>query len=129
MHRHYCEIEGHEWQCAEDCACICGLPMEENHHSECPIELRPCPEHVPEAESRMQVVSSEMEHIQAIANGLRHEDSLPHCKCGCADLPFGAAVGFCLYCDHVYSDWDLTIQAEHFGRYCPGTTSDAKRVY
>ena len=47
-HRHYCDFAGHDWQCSEDCECICGLLMEGNDHSECPVELRACPEHTAE---------------------------------------------------------------------------------
>jgi hypothetical protein len=43
--QHCCAVEGHYYECAEDCVCICGLPMNSNDHSECPVELRPCPEH------------------------------------------------------------------------------------
>ena len=42
MHRHFCEVVGHDWQCGEDCECICGLPMEGHDHSDCPVELRAC---------------------------------------------------------------------------------------
>ena len=45
MHTHFCEVVGHEWQCGDDCICICGLPMEGHDHSDCPIELRACAEH------------------------------------------------------------------------------------
>jgi hypothetical protein len=44
-HRHFCGIAGHDWQCSDNCECICGLPMNGNDHSECPVELRECPEH------------------------------------------------------------------------------------
>jgi len=49
MHRHFCDIEAHDWQCSESCECVCGLPMEGHEHGQCPIELHPCPEHQPEA--------------------------------------------------------------------------------
>jgi len=45
-HKHYCGVEGHEWQCDDGtCVCICGDLMEEGDHSECFVELRECPEH------------------------------------------------------------------------------------
>jgi len=53
MHRHFCEIAGHDWQCSDNCECICGLPMEGHDHSDCPVELRPCPNHPAEYEVRM----------------------------------------------------------------------------
>jgi len=45
-HKHYCDVAGHEWVCTDiTCECICGKLMEDGDHSECPIELRACPEH------------------------------------------------------------------------------------
>ena len=52
-HRHYCYVSGHDWQCSDGCACICGLPMEQGDHSDCPVELRACPEHKDETEQQM----------------------------------------------------------------------------
>lgn len=40
-------------QCSEGCECICGLLMEGNDHSDCPVELRACPEHAAEQQRRM----------------------------------------------------------------------------
>jgi hypothetical protein len=45
MHRHFCDITGHDWQCSDNRECICGLSMEKHDHSDCPVELRPCPKH------------------------------------------------------------------------------------
>ena len=53
MHTHFCEVYGHEWRCGEECQCICGLPMEGCDHTDCPVELRPCPEHEAEQERRI----------------------------------------------------------------------------
>src|SRR5260370_40665500 len=52
-HRHYCDYSGHDWQCSENCECICGLPMQGHDHSDCPVELRACPEHAPEEQRSM----------------------------------------------------------------------------
>jgi hypothetical protein len=96
MHKHFCDTEGHDWECSsEDCACLCGLPMEGHDHSDRPVELPPCPEHMPEAERRGQEAMSAEEDALAIQKGLGHEANLPHCECGCADILFGATVGFC----------------------------------
>ncbi len=55
-HRHWCEIDGHEYECSGDsCLCICGLRMNGNDHSDCPVELRPCPEH--EVEQKQESMS------------------------------------------------------------------------
>jgi hypothetical protein len=50
----------------------------------------------------------------------------PHCQCGCADLAPGTSVGFCLWCDHVYSDYSPLIQARHFADHCPGAPEGLK---
>lgn len=118
MHRHFCETYGHDYECGEDCECICGLSMEGNDHSDCPVELRPCPEHQPEAEHRIleamfsadTAVSAETDEPRAAA---------PHCECGCADIDSIKFVGWCFWCDHVYSEWNLEIQARHFAHHCP----------
>ena len=44
-HRHHCCVTGHDFECGENCDCSCGLPMEGNDHSDCPVELRACAEH------------------------------------------------------------------------------------
>jgi hypothetical protein len=45
MHRHWCSVEGHWYDCGESCVCECGRSMDEHDHSQCPVELRPCAEH------------------------------------------------------------------------------------
>jgi hypothetical protein len=46
MHRHWCEVRAHKYECSDGaCMCPCGSPMEAGDHSDCPVELRPCPEH------------------------------------------------------------------------------------
>jgi hypothetical protein len=58
-HRHFCDYEGHFWECegaavrqfaenSERTPCICithSASMEDGDHSECPVELLACPEH------------------------------------------------------------------------------------
>src|ERR1019366_8122619 len=69
-HRHYCDYAGHDWQCAGDCECICGLPMEGNDHSECPVELRACPEHSAAQQlSHAEATSSESPTLRSPRSG------------------------------------------------------------
>jgi len=58
-HRHFCDYEGHYWECgwsavrqfadaSEPTQCMCVkhlVSMEDGDHSECPVELLACPEH------------------------------------------------------------------------------------
>jgi hypothetical protein len=124
MHSHFCDTEGHYWQCSGDCQCICGTPMEGNDHGTCPIELRPCPEHQPEAERALQEAQSGVDVEAAIHQGREYGAKLPHCDCGCADTQFGAAVGFCLHCDHVYTDWSPAAQDRHFAEHHASMASE-----
>lgn len=66
-HLHFCDVTGHEWQCegkafrpfaggTEPSVCMCKfceVPMEQGDHSDCPIELLACPEHLEEQQERM----------------------------------------------------------------------------
>src|SRR5690348_3384425 len=112
MHKHLCYIVGHEWQCSsEKCECICGLSMEGHDHSDCPLEIRPCPEHEAEA-------MADEDSQPAILGEPR--GPVPHCRCGCADIDASQVVGWCLWCDHTYVKWDLRIQDEHTANHCFG---------
>jgi hypothetical protein len=58
-HRHFCDYEGHYWECkgaearqfaenSDRTPCICikhSVSTDDRDHSECPVELRACPEH------------------------------------------------------------------------------------
>ena len=58
-HRHFCDYEGHFWECegaavrqfaenSDRTPCICimhSVSMDDGDHSECPGELLACPEH------------------------------------------------------------------------------------
>jgi hypothetical protein len=127
MHRHFCDAEGHDWQCSGDCECICGLPIEGHDHSECPVELRPCPEHTAEFQRRMaQACSPEAE---AKSKRLREKwEARPPCECGCASNGPGEIVGWCLHCDHVYADWSLKLQDRHFAQHCPRAPEALKQA-
>jgi hypothetical protein len=122
-HRHYCDFAGHDWQCGGDCECICGLPMEGHDHSDCPVELRACPEHAAEQErSIAEAMSSEPD-----AAFIQKWQERPRCDCGCAEAESSKVVGWCLYCDHVYLDFSLVIQAQHFAEDCPGAPEELKK--
>jgi hypothetical protein len=68
VHKHFCDVEGHEWECegsalrplagdTEPSLCMCirhRTSMEIGDHSECSIELLACPEHLDEQRRRME---------------------------------------------------------------------------
>lgn len=125
-HRHWCYVVGHDYQCAEDCECICGLPMNGNDHSDCPVELRPCPEHKDEKE---QPISEEASPEGLVEIKFPPDLHVPrsHCECGCADTDASEVVGWCLHCDHVYAPYTPQIENRHFALHCPGAPLGLKQ--
>jgi hypothetical protein len=122
-HRHYCDYAGHDWLCAGDCKCICDFPMEENDHSECPVELRACPEHsVEQKRSIAEAMSSEPDPAF-----VQKWHERPSCECGCAEAESSKIVGWCLHCDHAYVEYHTEIEARHFADYCPGAPEELKK--
>jgi hypothetical protein len=128
MHDHCCDVTGHIWQCSENCECICGLPMEGHDHSDCPVELRPCPEHKPEAERQMaEAISPEADAVP-IRFLDRGHSAVPHCECGCADAGRSEIVGWCFWCDHVYLHYSPETETKHFANNCPGAPRELKEA-
>ena len=126
-HFHSCYVTGHRYECGEDCECICGLPMNGNDHSDCPVELRPCPEHKDEQEEQPMA-------DEASAEGAVETISIPdlnaprsHCECGCKDIDASEIVGWCLHCDHVYAHYTPKIENRHFALHCPGAPLGLKQ--
>lgn len=125
MHKHCCDVTGHEYECNDDCECICGLPMNGNDHSDCPVELRACPEHVAQNGLTAEVEPGAVEIDFSILSPERQQ-SPPHCQCGCANIEPGASVGFCLWCDHRYLDYTREIESRHFAYDCPSAPEKLK---
>jgi len=94
--------------------------MNGNDHSDCPIELRPCPEHKAEwerglAEARSCAMQTETEPLCEEQEAAL----LPNCECGCEDLDASMIVGWCLLCNHVYATYTPELQDRHFANHCP----------
>lgn len=123
-HKHYCDVEGHEWQCSDgSCECICNELMEDGDHTECPVELRACPEHheqLPE--------SPDGELSSGLFGNLPSDAERPHCKCGCADAHHEKVVGFCVWCSHVYVSYDAKTEAQHFLYFCSGAPEEIRKA-
>jgi len=127
LHKHWCDEYGHDYECSENCDCICGLPMEGNDHSGCPIELRPCPEHKAEQERRMvEAMSSDTDAVSE--STCDEQKPLPYCQCGCADADRGGVVGYCFWCDHVYVNYCLETEDQHFAYHCPEPPEKLKQA-
>ena len=118
VHKHWCEVEGHWFDCAEQCVCECGLPMDGHDHSGCPVELRPCFDHLEEYERRMAEAAAISNAAVEVGDD-EEEAPIPHCDCGCADVAPEDSFGFCLWCDHVYVDYSPTAEEQHFAHECP----------
>jgi hypothetical protein len=126
-HQHCCEVEGHYYECAEDCVCICGLPMNSNDHSECPVELRPCPEHEfvhePMSEDRLPKGVVEIK----FPADWRHT-AQPSCGCGCSEVDAAEVGGWCFQCTHGYANYSTEIQDRHLAYDCPGAPAELKQA-
>ena len=121
-HRHYCDFAGHNWQCSEGCECCCGVPMEGHGHSECPVELRTCPEHEAEAaRSIAEAMSSEPD-----AEFTQKWQERPQCQCGCAETEMDKFVSFCMHCTHSYTKYSPELEDHHFALHCPGAPAELK---
>jgi hypothetical protein len=123
-HRHYCDVEGHEWGCTDStCECICGGTMEDGDHSECAVELRDCAEHqgqLPE--------SSDDELSSGLSWNLPRNAEKPRCECGCAHARPEDVVGSCVWCSHVYVRYNAKTEAEHFVYHCSGAPEELRMV-
>ena len=125
-HRHCCYVTGHEYECGNNCECICGLPMEGHDHSDCPVELRACAEHAEQNGVTAEVEPGAVEIDFSILSPERQQLKAS-CQCGCVDLAFGAAVGFCLLCGHKYAKYTSETNARHFAYHCPGAPEGLKQ--
>ena len=125
-HRHWCAIAGHDWQCNDDCECICGLPMEGHDHMECPVELRSCSKHTAEGEARMLEAMSAEGSVHVIKFD-EPQRAVSHCRCGCDHIDASLIVGWCFWCNHVYSKWSPVIQEQHFAHHCPGAPAQSRQ--
>jgi hypothetical protein len=115
-HKHYCDIGGHEWECDNPaCMCFCDELMERGDHSECPVELRACPQH--------------REGLQPgeVAGGVPisfPEDTADKIKRAVEQGDSYAAV--CFWCGHGYDRYTRKIEAEHFAYHCPDAPQQLK---
>jgi len=97
--------------------------MEGQDHSECPVELRACPEHEAEAARAIAEAMSAEPDPAAVEKWQER----PSCECGCAEAERSGVVGWCLHCDHVYLDYSPAIEARHFANDCPGAPEELKK--
>ena len=100
--------------------------MEGHDHSDCPVELRPCPDHSAEHEQRIHEAMSAEDYVHEMTFDKPH-GAVAHCQCGCEDIDASQIVGWCLWCDHVYSKWSPVIQDRHFASHCPGAPTELRQ--
>jgi hypothetical protein len=89
--------------------------MEQGDHSECPIELRACPEHLdglqPGEVAGGVPISFPEDTADKIKRAVEQGDSY-------------AAV--CFWCGHGYGRYTRKIEAEHFAQHCPDAPQQLK---
>jgi hypothetical protein len=97
--------------------------MEDGDHSECPVELRACPEH-----QRQLPVLSDDEFFSDFLGDLRRNTEKTPCECGCANAHPEDVVGFCVWCSHVYVTFDAKTEAQHFSNFCAGAPAELREA-
>jgi hypothetical protein len=129
-HLYFCDSGGHEWKLECDCAalhefvrekysvCICRtcqFPKDEDDHSRCPIELRPCPEHLHQTRA------------EADAGGI--PITMPPDADEKAERAFSQLetyVAACFWCGHGYDEYSRKAEAEHFAHNCPDAPEELR---
>ncbi len=127
-HRHFCEVGGHRYECGEDCVCICGQPMNGNDHDDCPVELRPCPEHEFEQKQSRSEEALPEGLVEIMFPPDWQHAALPHCECGCADIDASKIVGWCLHCNHVYAEYSPALEDLHLSKNCPAAPAQVREA-
>jgi hypothetical protein len=97
--------------------------MEDGDHGQCRIELRACPEH--EAEQQRDIAEAMSSGPDPAA--IQQWRERLHCECGCTETEMGKIVGWCLWCDHVYQEYDRDIEARHFAYHCPEAPKELRQ--
>jgi hypothetical protein len=110
-HTHFCDFGGHYWECdgvalrplvgdTVPSICIClahGLPMEDGSHSQCPVELLACAEHLAGQLAQMAYEDQPTNMPRTEASHQASESKDEDCV---------SIVGFCLWCNMDFRSMD-----------------------
>jgi hypothetical protein len=120
-HQHLCGIGGHHYECSTpDCLCFCDIPCETGDHSECPVELRDCPEH------KDGINQAELEAVQESGTvPIVFPTEMPEMLSRATD-DSKKYVGFCVWCGYGYEQYSSELEAEHFAYHCPDAPEQLK---
>lgn len=117
-HAHYCDVAGHEWLCRSvDCLCICQIRLEDGDHSQCPVELRACPEHLSHSVSEPLDERGRIEVPANIGDMLARWASSSESN-----------IGWCLLCDSPIRDEDDLLPGTHTHDCETGRVLDARNL-
>jgi hypothetical protein len=114
------DFAGQVWECAADSPCLgCGLPLNTHDYTQClnipgSKNYRKC-----DAEDPSARVTNEQDEPLLPA---------PHCECGCADADSDNVVGWCMWCDHVYIDYNRMTEDQHFAQHCLDAPNELKDI-
>lgn len=120
-HQVFCDATGHFYECSNPaCECVCGSLMEEGDHSECPIELRACPEHENDLTAAERYVVKEAGAVPIhfppdIEERVERANSQPRC------------VAWCWWCGHGYGRYTHQLEDAHFAFHCPDAPEELKQ--
>jgi hypothetical protein len=129
-HKHFCEIGGHEWECEcaalhefdperfQVCICkACQLPMDEGDHSNCPIELLTCPEHLSQKSAEESARGVPITFPPDVNE-----------KAERAFQQLETYEAACFWCGHGYEDYNTKAEDEHFAYHCPDAPVELRNI-
>jgi hypothetical protein len=136
-HRHFCDVAGHYWECdgvrpgffgaaPSPCICFCGTSPEVGDHSDCPVELRACPEHKKYAMTGLPADESVPEPGEGLTRIKFPPDYKTKAKRAVKQAQkYGAA---CFWCGQGYEEYSRALEDEHFAHYCPEAPEQLKQI-
>lgn len=92
--------------CPEDNVCLgCDLPMYTHDYQQCMNSSR-----------RRAPTTIQYEPPSPV----------PHCECGCADADPDNVTAWCMWCAHVYVEYNSMTEDQHFAHHCPEAPQELK---
>ena len=99
--------------------------MSGNDHDDCPVELRPCPEHKEQEPMSEEALPKGV--VEITAPDWQHA-ALRHCQCGCSEIDLNGVVGWCFWCTHVYAEYSPALEDLHFSKNCPAAPAQVREA-
>jgi hypothetical protein len=123
-HQHFCGDGGHHYDCARSgCMCFCDVRCDTGDHTDCPVELRACPEH------EHGITTGELEAAkEAGAVPIQFPPDMPEklSRVLRGSTPYA---GFCIWCAYRYEEYSPKLEAEHFAYNCTDAPDELRENF